>query len=61
MSTVELERGQASMRIELTDSCITVWHAEDNVVLAILKDAPDGTWDKIWERLEELGLKRIYA
>lgn len=56
--TSAIERGAASIHIELSEGTITVTHGTDEVVLAQLKDAPEGTWDRMWDALETLGMER---
>lgn len=54
------ERGAASILIELEDGNIAVYHGMDSVKLAELENAPEGTWNKLWEYLEALGIERLY-
>lgn len=51
------ERGTARITIELSDGNITIKH-EDGFLLAELKDAPLGTWNKMWESFDSLGFNR---
>jgi hypothetical protein len=53
-----IERGAASMFIELRDGDITINHGSDNTLLAHLDDAPEGTWGKLWAYFEALGFCR---
>ena len=50
------EKGAASIHIDLSDSVITVRHSETNEVLA--KGAvKEGAWTKLWNALEEVGVR----
>jgi len=50
----EIERGMASMLVELVDGNITVKHGDDGTVLLEKKNVEDGSWDRIWELLRNL-------
>jgi len=51
----EIERGSASMLIDLSDGNINVFHGSDNSdVLLEIKNAPRGSWDKIWNTLRSI-------
>lgn len=52
-----VEPGAASIKIELTKGSIFVTHGECGAVLAVLRDAPVGTWDKLWDAMNVLGIK----
>lgn len=53
------ERGAADIRIELRDGDITIYHCNGGAVLAKLPNASEGTWDKMWEYLESLGIEKV--
>lgn len=48
---MEKETGTASIKIELEDSIIKVFHGTDGVLL-FEKEAKAGDWDKIWEAIQ---------
>ena len=50
-----IERGQAGMKIELSNGNITIFHGETGDILAELKNAPDGTWSAMWAGFKSLG------
>jgi hypothetical protein len=51
------ERGAADIRIELRNGRITIYHCDGGAELAVLYDAPEGTWNKMWECFELLGIE----
>lgn len=53
-----VESGAASITISLSNGHIKINHGCDHTLLAELKDAPKGTWDKLWARFEQLDFKR---
>lgn len=55
----ELERGAASIFIELGNSNITVYHGTDKDTLLEIKKAPAGSWDKIWRALRSIKGKKM--
>lgn len=50
--TPKIERGCASILIDLSDGKIKVFHGNDKALL-FEKDAFEGDWDKIWEAIKE--------
>ena len=48
-----VERGAASLFIELSDGNITITHGSDKVELAKITQAADGTWDALWDFLSK--------
>ena len=48
-----IERGAASLFIELKDSKITVKHGTTNEILLTTK-AVDGDWKKLWSTIDAL-------
>ena len=50
---IEIEKGAASMNIELKDGVITVRHGTDNEVL-LTTVATQGSWGSIWEKLRSI-------
>ena len=59
--STEPEPGAASILIDLSDSKITVYHGEDSSILAEKKHAVAGDWDKLWNTLVSVGIKRKYS
>lgn len=53
-----IERGAAEVVITLEDGTITIKHGEDGTILGELHDAPDGTWSRLWDAMEALGIQR---
>ena len=51
------EIGSAEIRVDLTDSVITVYHSEGGAVLAKWK-AELGDWDKLWSFINDMVEKR---
>ena len=51
-----MEKGGASIIVELTDGNITVRHGTEgnNAILLEKKNVKEGAWDKIWETLNNL-------
>lgn len=49
-----IEQGEASMLIKLEDGNIIVEHGTDKVILLEKNNVPAGSWDKIWETLNNL-------
>lgn len=54
MENENIERGSASILIDLTDGNITVKHGTDDVILLEKKNVKSGSWNKIWEVLNNL-------
>lgn len=54
-----IESGSAGIRIVLEDGDITIWHDEAGDKLAVLREAPKGTWDALWDAFRSLGFRRI--
>ena len=52
MDTIK-EKGQASLRAELTDGVITITHGDSGEILAQWT-AEAGDWDKIWQVIRAL-------
>ena len=52
------ELGAASMRVELSDSTIKVFHGTDRVLLAEGR-VKHGTWDALWALLDKAGVKPV--
>jgi hypothetical protein len=50
---MDKERGEASVKIELSNGIITVIHGTDNVVLKQWT-ANSGDWDRIWNTINKL-------
>lgn len=48
-----IERGAASIIIELSGGNITITHGTDEVELAKITQAADGTWDALWDFLSK--------
>jgi hypothetical protein len=51
------EEGEASIKIELKNGIITVYHGTDRDIL-YKKHAKEGDWDKIWNGITGKKLKR---
>lgn len=49
-----LDPGSASIRIDLHDGKIIVYHGQDGGVLKTIPEAKAGSWNKIWEVLNNL-------
>lgn len=54
---MNVERGAASILIELDGGDITVYHGTTKGILGVIKQAPAGTWDALWQALEILGME----
>jgi len=52
-----IERGAASMLIELRDGTITVRHGTDNTLLATIEQTPPGSWRRICQLLHDMGAR----
>ena len=50
----QVERGEASIKIDLTDGMITVYHGTDGDVLHQVKNARKGSWDKLWKAIRAI-------
>lgn len=50
-----LDAGAASIRIELDNGAIRVYHGEDGSLLLHRINVKSGTWDKLWVMLENIG------
>jgi hypothetical protein len=50
-----LEAGAASMRIELDNGTIKVYHGTDGDMLLSVSQVKSGTWDKLWKVMKESG------
>jgi|DEB0MinimDraft_10_1074344.scaffolds.fasta_scaffold10688_5 hypothetical protein len=57
LRTEGLEAGAASIFIELSEATITVKHGTDGNVLKRINRVKDGSWDKIWEAINEIESK----
>ena len=57
---MKTERGSASLNMTLKDGNIVINRGTDKVELARLDNAPDGTWNAMWDAFETLGIKRRY-
>lgn len=53
MENNNLERGNASVLIELKDGILTVRHGEAQNFILFERDAPIGMWDYMWTALRE--------
>ena len=51
-----MEKGHASIFVELKDGRITVSHGTDHVTLAKWK-ANSGDWDRIWHLINQLQVR----
>lgn len=49
-----IEMGSAEIIIELYEGTISVRHGEDHRLLHEVKNAKDGSWDKLWEAIREI-------
>ena len=49
-----LEAGAASIFIELSQGTITVKHGTDGTVLKRIDRAKDGSWNKIWDAINNV-------
>ena len=50
-----IESGGASIKIELKEGCITVFHGTDqNAVVQHKLDVKKGSWSQIWDTLRNL-------
>lgn len=50
----DIEKGTASIKIELKKGCITVTHGTDGDVLYNVDNVPAGTWQKLWDAIKSL-------
>ena len=50
-----LEAGAASIRVELDNGTIKVYHGEDGSLLLHVSGVKDGTWDALWALLRASG------
>lgn len=55
---VPVETGAAKIVIELRDGRISVTHGTEDLELAVLEQAPAGTWNALWAALMHLGFQR---
>ena len=53
MENNNLERGHASVFIELKDGKLIVRHGEETNCILLERDAPVGMWDHMWKALRE--------
>jgi len=51
-----LDAGAASMRIELDNGTIKVYHGEDGDLLLSVLNVKAGTWDKLWDTMKTSGV-----
>ena len=49
-----LEAGAGSMFIELSNGTITVKHGTDGTILKQIDRAKDGSWNKIWDAINNI-------
>ena len=49
MIATNTERGAASIRVELRDGGVTMFHGEDGSVLHHFPEVAEGTWDKMFD------------
>lgn len=49
-----IERGAASIRIELADGNITVYHGTDGNILHEVKNAEEGSWKLLWQSIHAI-------
>ena len=49
-----LEAGAASIFIKLSQGTITVKHGTDGTVLKQIDRAKDGSWNKIWDSINDI-------
>lgn len=54
MDENEIEKGAASVFIELANGDITVTHGTDKAILLYIPNAKAGSWDKLWDFLRTL-------
>lgn len=55
-----MERGAASILVELKEGKVYVYHGSDKALLAQSPEPVEvGTWDRLWEALEQLGVERL--
>jgi len=45
----ELERGSASIKVELSNGTITVWHGDEPTAILFQSPVVSGTWDAMWD------------
>lgn len=45
------EKGAASIRIELANGGVKIWHGEDNVVLQNFPKVAEGTWSDMFDSI----------
>lgn len=45
---LELERGSASLKMELSNGIITVWHGDEPTEVLFRAQVVSGTWDAMW-------------
>lgn len=50
----QIEKGAASIFIELENGNITVKHGTDGHILHKVIDAEEGSWDKIWNTIRNI-------
>ena len=49
------DAGAASIRLELDNGTIKVYHGEDGDLLLHISEVRNGTWDTIWDILKSSG------
>jgi len=55
VSKKEIERGSAHIYIDMRKGNITVYHGDNmKSILFQIKNAEDGSWDKIWRTIRSL-------
>ena len=48
-----MERGSASIRVELSGGNVSIFHGEDDTLLRYFESVPEGSWDKLWDAIGE--------
>ena len=48
---MQAETGAASIRIELSNGGVKIWHGEDNVVLQDFPQVAEGTWSNMFDSI----------
>ena len=54
MKLKEIERGEASIFVDLTEGVLTVKHGTHGCIL-LKRNCPEGTWNKMWSVLRGVG------
>ena len=50
----KIEQGSAHIYINLSKGDITVYHGDKKRILFQVKNAEDGSWDKIWKAIRSI-------